>query len=386
MSQKVASRFSAFAILTIAPALFHAGLSAQVPQANTVPFVASTPTVPHTSWSGNPVILKGTLTSPAFPTDTFTYDWNPGDGGTHCIGTVSNQYDIECAYTYTGAVGTVFNAILTITDTTNGLVSPPSNCPPSITQGACYYTSINAPPPNLPVEVNNAIDNGLWYLHTNMVHTTSLFGAQIGTWCRNDGSNADACSAGDTGPSALDCTAFEVSGFLATNTPANPYSSDVALCLNGIFDMMTTKGISSVTPSGFPAFNPDFNGNGIGVEHNGGDTNYQTGMIMDTIAAAGTPTAIVPASTTLGSMLTGIAGSGPGGAYTFKDAVFDGVDDYSYCLNVGGDDGFGDIFPPVAGITLASRHKAITLSASGLRSELSRRAGISAPIRLIQWS
>ena len=345
MSQKVARRFSAFAILLIAPTLFHAGLSAQVPQANTVPFVASTPTVPHTSWSGNPVILKGTLTSPAFPTDTFTYDWNPGDGGTHCTGTVSNQYDIECAYTYTGSVGTVFTAVLTITDTSNGLVSPPSNCPPSITQGACYYTSINAPPPNLPVEVNNAIDNGLWYLHTNMVHTTSLFGAQIGTWCRNDGSNADACSAGDTGPSALDCTAFEVSGFLATNTPANPYSSDVALCLNGIFDIMTTKGISSVTPSGFPAFNPDFNGNGIGVEHNGGDTNYQTGMIMDTIAAAGTPTAIVPASTTLGSMLTGIAGSGPGGAYTFKDAVFDGVDDYSYCLNVGGDDGFGDIFP-----------------------------------------
>src|SRR5580700_3597469 len=86
MSQKVASRFSALAILLIAPALFHAGLSAQVPQANTVPFVASNPTSPHTSWSGNPVILKGTLTSTAYPADTFTYDWNPGDGGLHCTG------------------------------------------------------------------------------------------------------------------------------------------------------------------------------------------------------------------------------------------------------------------------------------------------------------
>jgi len=341
MSQKVASRFSALTILVIAPALFQVGLSAQVPQANAVPFVASNPTSPHTSWSGNSVILKGTLTSSAWGTDTFTYDWNPGDGGTHCTGTVTNQFDIECAYTYTGSVGTVFNAILTITDTTNSLVSPPSNCPPSITQGACYYTSLNAPPPNLPVEVNNAIDDGLWFLHTNMVRTTSSFGAPVGNWYRCDGTPADACSAGDTGPSALDCTAFEVSGFLATNTPANPYSADVALCLNGVFDVMTTRGMSVVTPNGLGTFNPDFNGNGIGVEHNGGSANYQTGMMMDTIAAAGTPTAIVPSATTLGSMLTGIVGSGPGGAYTFKDAVFDGVDDYSFCMNLA-NDGFGE--------------------------------------------
>jgi hypothetical protein len=334
MSQKVASRFSALAILTIAPALFHAGLSAQVPQANAVPFVASTPTVPHTSWSGNPVILKGTLTSSAFPAHTFTYDWNPGDGGAHCTGTVSNQYDVECAHTYAGAVGTVFNAILIITDTTNSLVSPPSNCPPAITQGACYYTSLNAPPPNLPVEVNNAIDNGLWYLHTHMNHSTSSFGAPIGNWTGGIAGNADTNGSGDNGPNALDCTAFEVSGFLATNIPANPYSADVTLCLNGVFDIMTTRAMAAVTPSGFATFTPDINGNGIGVEHNGGDANYQTGMLMDTIAAAGTPNALVPAGTNLGSMVTGL-GTGPAGAYTFKDAVFDGVDDYSFCANPG---------------------------------------------------
>jgi len=168
MKNRFLARFAMLATGVAALGFFPEGLSAQTPIANAVPFLASNPTSPHTSWSGNAVTLKGTLTSSAYPTDTFTYDWNPGDGGTHCTGTVTNQFIISCAHTYTGAVGTVFTAVLTITDTTKSLVSPAANCPPAITQGACYYTSINAPPPNLPIEVNNAIDNGLWYLHINM--------------------------------------------------------------------------------------------------------------------------------------------------------------------------------------------------------------------------
>ncbi len=308
---------------------------AAVPIANTVPFIASNPTSPHTSWSGNQVILKGTLTSASFGTDSFTYDWDPGDGGAHCTGAVTNQYNVSCTHTYVGSVGTLYTAILKITDTTTGGVSPASNCPPSITQGACYYTSINAPPPNLPVEVNNAIDNGLWYLHIHMNHTTSAHGAPIGNWTGGIAANADTNGAGDSGPNGLDCTAFEDSGFLTSNLPQNPYSSDVALCLNGIFDILTTRAVGPFTTAHFGTFTPDFNGNGIGIEHNGGDANYETGMAMDTLAAAGTPTAVVPANTLLGSALTGISGTGPGGAYTFKDAVIDMVDDYSYCMNPG---------------------------------------------------
>jgi len=194
------------------PALFQVNLTAATPPvASTVPFVASNPTSPHTSWSGNLVTLKGTLISSAFGTDSFSYDWDPGDGGAHCTGSILNQYDVECQHTYTGAVGTVYTAVLTITDTTSGLVSPPSNCPPTIMQGACYYTSLNAPPPNLPVEVNNAIDNGLWYLHTHMNHTMSSLGTTpIGNWTGGIAANADTNGAGDNGPNSLDCSAFEV--------------------------------------------------------------------------------------------------------------------------------------------------------------------------------
>ncbi len=307
------------------------------PIANTVPFVASNPTSPHTSWTGNPVTLKGTLTSSAFGTDTFTYDWNPGDGGAHCTGTVTNQFVISCAHTYNGAVGTVYTAVLTITDTSNGLISPPANCPPSVAHGACYYTSLNAPPPNLPVEINNAIDNGLWYLHMQMRHFTTGGGAPAGDWYLGTYSNTDAAGAGDTGPSSLACSAFENSGFLQTNVPANPYSLDVQLCLNGVFDQLTTLTIpNNVTDIVYGSYDPDSNGNGIAVQAlapHSGYTNYQTGMMLDAIVSSGTPSTPLTTGTALATKIKGLAlgGTGTGGAYAYRDAVIDMVDDYAYC-------------------------------------------------------
>ena len=316
------------------PALLPIGLYALTPPtAMTVPFQAATPTVPHTSWSGNQVTLKGTITGPGVAAGTVTYDWDPGDGGTHCTGTVTpaNQYNIECLHTYNGAVGAVFVAVLNATDSVNG-VAPVSNCPLSITKGACYYTSLNNPPPNLAVEVNNAIDKGLWYLHKHMRHATASGGAPIGNWYTCDGNNADSCSAGGTGVDAQNCVAFENSGFLETNNPPNPYSADVALCLAGVFDQVTTRAVSPVD-LGVGTFDPDSNDNGIAVGHNGYPENYQTGMQMDAIVASGEETTPVPAGTVLGAAIAGakITGTGPGGAYTYQDAVMDMADDYAFC-------------------------------------------------------
>jgi len=344
------------------------------PTVMTVPFLASNPTSPHTSWPGNTVTLKGTFSSPNLGADTFTWVWNAGDPanpGAGCTGTVDTSYQtsgvpgdnpfiIQCSYTYSGAVGTVYTAILTVTDTGNGLTSPnevPNNCPPSVTSGGCYYTSLqNAGGPaftcgsgscnwNLPVEVNNAIDNGLWTVHTAMNRTTSGGGAPIGNWYGGAAGsiasgNLNVQSSGDTGPSALYCTSFEDSGFLVTNNPPNPYSADVSLCLAGVFDQLGKINIGSVTtilPTA--TFNPDKNSNGIGVQQGGsGSTNYQTGMMLDSIAAAGTAayvnTTPVPLGTALGGQTVGL-GTGAGGQYLYKDAVQDMVDDYSYCENIG---------------------------------------------------
>ena len=332
----------------------------QAPTALTVPFVASNSSAPHTSWSGNQVTLKGSFTSPLLGTDTFTWDWDPGDGGQHCTGTVNstyvtstsgiagdqnNPYVIGCTHTYTGTQGTVYTAILTVTDTTNGQVAPAaSNCPIGVSAGACYYTSLNAPPPNLPVEVNNAIDNGLWYLHAHMNRYTNGSGLFLGDWNGGVAANADANAAGGTGVSASNCAAFENSGFLQNNTPLNMYSTTVQLCLSGVFDQLQTISISSFTPQGFSQFNPDSNGNGIAVQSNGnpyGYTNYNTGMVMDALVAANTPTLAIPSNTALANANPG-GGTGTGGVYTYKDALYDMVDAYSYCMNPGApDEGFG---------------------------------------------
>jgi len=129
---KISSRLRIAAVVALT-ALLQTVLYAITPPptAMTVPFQAATPTVPHTSWSGNQVTLKGTITGPGVGVDTISYDWDPGDGGTHCSGTVTttNQFDIECQHTYNGSVGSVFVAVLNATDTTNGTVAPVSNCP-----------------------------------------------------------------------------------------------------------------------------------------------------------------------------------------------------------------------------------------------------------------
>ena len=313
------------------PVLFQTSLMAQAPVAYTVPAVAKNLSSYHNSWSGNQVTLKGSMTT-SNPTDTFTYDWDPGDGGTHCTGTVTNPYVIPCVHTYTGTVGQPFTAVLKITDTTLNLVSPASsNCPLSVTNGACYYTQLFNPPPNLSVEVNSAIDNGLWYLHTQLVHYTTSGGTPAGTWYNSSG-YVNSAGAGDYGPDSQECAAFENSGFLPSS-PTSPYTSDVQLCLNGVLDHLTAISISSINNSNFGNYNPDSNGNGIGVEKDNGYVNYQTGMMADALVASANPTAIVPAGTELGTSIAAanVKGSGAGGAYTYKDAVIDMVDAYAYC-------------------------------------------------------
>lgn len=81
---------------------------------------------------------------------------------------------------------------------------------------------------------------------------------------------------------------------------------------------------------GFGSYNPDSNGNGIGVQHNGYPEDYQTGMAMDAIVASGTPGTPVTPGTGLATYAAGL-GSPPSMVYTYKDAVVDMVDDYAFC-------------------------------------------------------
>ncbi|MDZ4384082.1 MAG: PKD domain-containing protein, partial [Nitrospirota bacterium] len=115
--------------------------------------------VPHDTWSGEEVIFKAVAKSRHTP---LTYSWDFGDG-TSASGTVTNLYDVSARHTYTAAPGTPFVARVTVTDV-DGRTS--SDTFPVIVRDK-----------TLDVEVNKAIDDALWYLHTTQDRTSS-----IGSW------------------------------------------------------------------------------------------------------------------------------------------------------------------------------------------------------------
>lgn len=104
--------------------------------------------VPHDTWSGEEVILKAVVKSRHGP---LTYTWDFGDG-TSASGTVTDLYNVSARHTYTAASGTPFVARLTVTDTDGRTASDTF---PIIVREK-----------SLDVEINKAIDDGLWYLHT----------------------------------------------------------------------------------------------------------------------------------------------------------------------------------------------------------------------------
>ncbi len=326
------------------PAIFAGSMTAAT-AVYTVPFQASAPSVPHASWKNNPITLKGAVQSP-ISGHTYTYYWDPGDGTSGC-GTsgsplsAGDPYSIACAHTYNSsstagaAVGLVYTATLYVKDTTAGDASYTS---------APYYTKIYPLDPtnsqgagnvyNLPIEVNNAIDNGLWYAHSHMYRYSDGSGNLLGDWT-TDGISGNMYSS-FKGLNGTDCNSFEVSGFLPNNSPANPYTDDVKRCLNAVISSLATVTIptTSANYSETGTFNPDQNANGVGVYVNfGGQEIYQTGMAMDALVSSGLPG--MPVTASVNSALP-TTGTGAGNAYTYKDLVFDLVDFYSYCQANGG--------------------------------------------------
>ena len=80
----------------------------------TVPWVASNPLIPHDTWSGATITLKGTADQQG---GNDVYTWDFGDGSQVATGTVGNMYVIEAQHVYNGTPGTIFTARLTVTNT-----------------------------------------------------------------------------------------------------------------------------------------------------------------------------------------------------------------------------------------------------------------------------
>lgn len=81
-----------------------------------VPASALNPAVPHDTWSGLEITLKGTAHDPDGDATLGSYKWDFGDGSPVETGIVSDPYAIESRHTYTGNIGDLFVATLTVTD------------------------------------------------------------------------------------------------------------------------------------------------------------------------------------------------------------------------------------------------------------------------------
>jgi len=315
-----------------------------VPVVKTVPVDPANAATAHTACPGTLITLKGTADQQGA---TIMYDWNFGDGSLHAIGVVTNMFNIQATHTYAGSNLQNFTAVLTVTDTGTG------------DHASKNYLVQMVNPCNLAARANIAIDEGLWYLHKIMWRGTSgptagsVGAIPIGGWDTSTGSpgNPAACANGgafletalftntyagcDNAQNAAVITAnnvqaFEVNGHLEGGPASDPYKDDVARALARVFQFLRPEAVANVTitfvnpacPVPNCIFNPDSNGNGIGLvsDVDGvGHRIYEGGMVIDAIVASGT-----------GAATTMTGGTNVLGR-SYKDIVTDMLDEFSYC-------------------------------------------------------
>jgi hypothetical protein len=284
--------------------------SAVQPDVKTVPWVAANPLIPHTTVVGKSIRLKGTANVQGA---NFQYSWDFGDGTPVSTGPVTNQYAIEASHIYAGSVGDVFTAQLTVQDTNTGE-----------TDSATYFVQIQAD--TLESRVNIAIDEGLWYLHKTMRRYDEA-GMATGDWVQSTSCGTFCASTTYYAGTPSNVLAFLVNGHLESSTATNPYTETVRRAVKGTFRLLTIPTIPTSQTNPLGTFNPNGDGDALGVSVNQVDPFYQGGMFMDAIVATGTPSALV----TNGPFAGRADGTGPGGAWTYKDVVQDMADYYGYC-------------------------------------------------------
>ncbi|MBW1644893.1 MAG: PKD domain-containing protein [Deltaproteobacteria bacterium] len=126
--------------------------TAAPPRVICVPQVATDLLVPHDTWSGEPTILKGVAEDIDGDLAGGTFYWEYGDGGESTPQAIVNSDNLTLTHTFDAAPGTLFIARLHVTDAAGE------------TAVGEYRLLIREK--TLDVEINKAIDDGLWWLYT----------------------------------------------------------------------------------------------------------------------------------------------------------------------------------------------------------------------------
>lgn len=258
------------------------------PVVKTVPWVATNPLIPHDTWSGKTITLKGTADMQGA---NIQYSWDFGDGSPPAVGPVTNMNVIEATHIYTGSDGDVFTARLTVENTAT-----------AETGSQTYFVAIRNQ--TLETEVNIAIDEGLWNLHKTRIDTSC--GALLCSYWNANYSSYVA-------PTGSSINAFEANGHLESGNASNPYTETVQRGLRFLFSKLISESMLAQ-----PAGNPDSNSNGIGIRVNESNYPYIGGIVIDAIVTSNTPDAV---TVTGGTNIIG---------RRYADIVQDMVDSYAY--------------------------------------------------------
>ena len=197
------------------------------PQVICVPQLPTDPLVPHETWSGEPAVLKGVAVDEDGNLSGGTYYWELGDGTSTPPASISNADNLSVIHSYTAAPGSLFVARLHVTDAAGESSSDE------------YRVLVKAR--TLDVEVNKAINDGLWWLYLNRQD----MGAAGCRWTHSSSYVANS--------TASAVQSFEINGYLETGDPEeNPYAEAV----RGGIDYLTTR-IASYNIGNQTYGNPD---------------------------------------------------------------------------------------------------------------------------------
>src|SRR5207247_2106532 len=145
------------------------------------------------------------------------YMWDYGDGSAPMNWTaIGNAYNLGVQHAYSGAVGQLFFATLSVRNSNNQGVVATATYPVKIEDSGALPGNGQMEPNRMDVRINMAIDEGLWYLHVNQTRLTYGDGSPgyaqtYGYW--SGGQKSGSCAAID---------AFELHG----SKPNKDYATD----------------------------------------------------------------------------------------------------------------------------------------------------------------
>ncbi|MCB9893539.1 MAG: tandem-95 repeat protein [Planctomycetes bacterium] len=317
-SSRFVSTISILGVLLLCAASLDAQLSVKVP-----PGVGTNPALPHVTWHGQATTLKAVIYGGTAP---YTFQWDLNGDGTYDTGpTAAVGQNCQWTTTYSVPATRDYVARVRVTDNVGAIATH---------DYLIRVHDIVAATP--PIRADKAIDDGLWYLHTQLI-----FGISGGnkTAYLNDG-NAEY----NEGATGVGLQAFQNKGHRINGSSTNPYVDDVTWMHNWLLSNLVTVAIGLQNGN-----DPDVNGNGIGLRFTS-NAIYGPALATVGLSTSNTPAQVAPAG-----LPANVAGR------TYAAIVQDVVDWWCWAINdTGAGTGSWYYGPNGGGLDGSQQHFAVT--------------------------